>query len=113
MEKALDFIASTVVSTRIRLARNFAGFPFPSKMSDAHGADIVELVAEGLKRIDPYEYKRYDIAKLSESEASLLQEQYLISPALLNRLDGGAAFVSSDNGQRGRPLARAVHLQGL
>lgn len=96
MEKALDFIQSIVVSTRIRLARNFAGFPFPCKMSDAHGADIVELVAEGLKRIDPYEYKRYDIAKLSESEASVLQEQYLISPALLNRLDGGAAFVSSD-----------------
>ncbi len=96
MEKTLEFIQSIVVSTRIRLARNFAGFPFPSKMSDAHASDIVHLVSEGLKRIDPYEYKHYDIAKLSESEANLMQEQYLISPALLKRLNGGAVFVSSD-----------------
>ena len=96
MANTPEFIQTTVISTRIRLARNFAGFPFPSKMSDAHALDIVQLVAEGLKRLDPYEYKRYDIAKLSDSEAQLLQEQYLISPALLKRLNGGAAFVSSD-----------------
>lgn len=96
METTPEFIQTIVVSTRIRLARNFAGFPFPSKMNDAHASDIVHLVSEGLKKIDPYEYKRYDIAKLSESEASLMQEQYLISPALLKRVNGGAAFVSSD-----------------
>ena len=96
MANGSDVVETIVVSTRIRLARNFAGFPFPSKMNDTCAGDIVQLVAEGLKRIDPYQYKRYDIGKLSESEASLMQEQYLISPALLKRVNGGAAFVSLD-----------------
>lgn len=96
MANRSDVIETTVISTRIRFARNFSGFPFPSKMNDACAGDLVQLVAEGLKRIDPYQYKRYDIGKLSESEASLMQEQYLISPALLKRVNGGAAFVSLD-----------------
>ena len=42
-----EFILSTVVSTRIRFARNFAGFPFPSKMKLAHTAEVLHLFAEG------------------------------------------------------------------
>ena len=96
MVKALGFVNTVVVSTRIRLARNLAGFPFPSKMNDAQANEILYLVSKNLKKIDPNEYTRYDIGKLSNSEASLMQEQYLISAALSKRLNGGAAFVSRD-----------------
>ena len=34
-----EFLQSIVVSTRIRLARNLAGFPFPSKMRPVHEAE--------------------------------------------------------------------------
>ena len=98
MVKTPKYLKTIVVSTRIRLARNLAGFPFPSKMSEEHASEVLYLVSEGLKNADPYayEYKYYEIDKLSASEASLAQEQYLISPALLHRGRGGAAFVSPD-----------------
>jgi len=85
-----------VISTRIRLARNFAAFPFPTKMDDMQAADIVHLVKEGLDSLDHDQFRKYDIGALSAEQAMLLQEQYLISPALL-KSKGGAAFVSWDD----------------
>ena len=97
MVKTPEYLKPIVVSTRIRFARNLAGFPFPLKMNDAHAEEVLHLVSEGLKTIDPYayEYKRYDMSKLSASEARLMQEEYIISPALMER-KRGAAFVSLD-----------------
>lgn len=93
----LESISSTVVSTRIRFARNLAGFPFPSKMKSTHTAEVLHLVSESLKEIDPNEYTRYDIAELRSSEKQLLQEQHLVSPALLKKGENRAAFISSDS----------------
>ncbi len=94
MAYAPKFIETIVISTRIRLARNFASYPFPKKMDDAQAEDIVFLVREELKKLD--DFIEYDMAKLTEEEAAQLQEQYLISPALA-KSKRGAAFVSSDN----------------
>ncbi len=82
-----------VVSTRIRLARNFAAYPFPKKMDEAQAEDIVVLVREGLKALD--DFTEYDLKKLTPEAARKLQERYIISAALL-KSKGGAAFVSSD-----------------
>ena len=93
MANSPSFIKTIVISTRIRLARNFASYPFPRRMDDAQAEDIVHLVGEGLKKID--DFTKYDVAKLDKLDALWLQEQYLISPALL-KSKRGAAFVSSD-----------------
>ncbi len=85
-----------VMTTRIRLARNLAGFPFPSRMNDAQAEEILYLVDKSLKEIDSDAYERYDVRTLSSIQSSLLQEQYLISPALAKK-KRGAAFVSTDN----------------
>ncbi len=90
------YVRSVVMTTRIRLARNVSGFPFPSKMNDKHAAEILYLVDEGLKTIDSDAYERYDIGNLNSVQSSLLQEQYLISSALAKRKNSGAAFVSLD-----------------
>ncbi len=84
---------TVVVSTRIRLARNFAAYPFPKKMDEAQAEDIVVLVREGLKPLDAF--TEYDLKKLTPEAARKLQERYIISAALL-KSKGGAAFVSSD-----------------
>ncbi len=84
---------TTVISTRIRLARNFAAYPFPKKMNEAQAEDIVTLVREGLRQVDAF--TEYDLSELSQEQARVLQERYLISPALLKSIRG-AAFVSSD-----------------
>ena len=91
-----EFIRTVAMTTRIRLARNLAGFPFPFKMNDAHAAEILYLVEKSLKAIDPDEYERYDVGELTNIKSSLLQEQYLISSELAKRKKSGAAFVSSD-----------------
>lgn len=87
-------IETILISSRIRLARNFSAYPFPLKMNDAQAADIVYLVEQGLKELA--EFQKYEIGALSEEEAAQLQEQYLISSAL-RKEKRGAAFVSSDN----------------
>ena len=94
MAYATEFIETIVVSTRIRLARNFAAYPFPKKMDSAQAEDIAYLVGAGLEKFD--KFTRYDISSLSKQQAALLLEQRLISPALL-KSKGGVAFVSFDN----------------
>ena len=86
-------IEETVISTRIRLARNFAAYPFPQKMTDAQASDLVYLVERGLEDLD--DFKKYEIGRLSEEEATVLEEQYLISHAL-RKNKRGAAFVTED-----------------
>ena len=96
MAYAPEFIETIVMTTRIRLARNFASYPFPRKMDDAQAEDIVYLVGDGLEKFDSVEtFTKYRIAKLTEQEKASLQERYLISPALVNE-PRGAAFVSQD-----------------
>ena len=43
---------STIVSTRIRLARNIAGYPFPSKLKSVEQArEIIRLVNTVVSRV--------------------------------------------------------------
>ena len=116
MAYTTDFVEEIVTSTRIRLARNFAAYPFPRKMDEAQAEDIVYLVGEGLKKFEAE--NQYLMSKLPARKAKLLQreylaftkhtmseidpqlaklllEQHLISPALL-KSKGGAAFIYDD-----------------
>ena len=38
------YMSDVVMTTRIRLARNLSGFPFPSKMRERHAEEILYLV---------------------------------------------------------------------
>ncbi len=88
------FIETIVTSTRIRLARNFASYPFPNQLNDELALEIIYLVGKELNKFD--KFTRYDMGALSKEEATLLQEQHLISPALIKRKEIGAAFLSFD-----------------
>ncbi len=88
------FIETLVTSTRIRLARNLAGYPFPQKIDERLAEEVVYLVEKALERLDDFE--KNDMSTLCKEEATLLQEQHLISPALIRRKGIGAAFISSD-----------------
>ena len=92
-----EFIKTIAMTSRIRLARNLAGFPFPLKMTLSHKEEVLRLVSTALKKIDPGEYREYLIKNLSHSEAIFMQERYLISEALSHRISGGATFVSKDD----------------
>lgn len=94
MAQAPGFIQTLVTSTRIRLARNLASYPFPDKLDEALASQIVHLVGTELWKFDDFE--KNDMGKLSKAEATLLQEQHLISPALQKRKGIAAAFISPD-----------------
>lgn len=88
------FIQTIVTSTRIRLARNLSAYPFPDKLDKKLASEIVYLVGEELGKVDDFE--KCDMGRFDKTQATLLQEQHLISPALIRRKGLAAAFISSD-----------------
>lgn len=89
----MNSLDSTVVSTRIRLARNVKGMPFPHKLNKEGAALITERVADTLAQAD--RFIRYDIKSLSPLDAIVLREKHLISPDLAED-SLGSALISSD-----------------
>ncbi|QDT38266.1 protein arginine kinase [Stratiformator vulcanicus] len=72
-----------VVSSRIRLARNLAQFPFPIRASDAVKAEVSELLCNRLLDLDfgPQLYS-LDVGDLNEVDRQFLVERQLISREL-------------------------------
>ncbi len=90
---------SVAVSSRIRFARNFKDYPFPSRLiCDTHAAEqaneMIHLVAAEL--MDLEDFRLYEMADIDEEEAALLTERNLISKDLLRNRCISAAIVSAD-----------------
>ena len=72
-----------VVSCRARLARNIAGFPFETRITDAGRDGVVEKVLAAAKGCPPMDGSfYYDMSALDGNERRVLVERHLISPAL-------------------------------
>lgn len=85
----------TVVTTRIRLARNLEGYPFPSHIKDEKQAkEIIRLVSSGLSRLD--EFRLYYMDSVSDGQAAILKENHLISPKLILNKRYSAALINSE-----------------
>ena len=85
---------ATVISTRIRLARNVDGLPFPHKLKRADALKIIDGVTRALAPLD--RFVRYDMSGISQLDGAILQEKHLISPDLLTDSPFGAALISAD-----------------
>lgn len=73
-------LSDVVISTRIRLARNLAGFPFLSKTSESQRREIERNVLERLSTIEfGCETFYADVARSSELDRQVLVERHLIS----------------------------------
>lgn len=83
----------TIVSSRVRLARNFADVPFPSRASAVDAEYVAKTVLSAAK--DVREGKFYSMEGLDKREKAYLVERHLISPALASA-PFGAAFLSKD-----------------
>lgn len=69
-----------VISTRIRLARNLAGYPFLTRVDDAMREEIVEAVEAAAHKSHGLESAaQLDLADLDDLERALLVERHLIS----------------------------------
>ena len=88
---------SVAVSTRIRLARNFADYPFPERLlldphAEEQASEIVSLVSAELKLLE--EFVLYDIGTLTAERAAYLSERNLISRDLVRHSRISASSIS-------------------
>lgn len=89
----VDYKLGTTVSSRIRLARNLNGLPFPARLkSDRQAKEIIRSVSAALNKMD--EFRLYYMDGITEDEALNLVENRLISPALLKAPSRSAALIN-------------------
>ena len=88
-----DFMQGTVVSSRIRLARNLNGYPFPERLkSDKQAKEIIRSVSSAINKVD--EFRLFYMDSISDDDALNLVENHLISPALLKKPALSAALIN-------------------
>lgn len=89
----MSVLEGTVVTSRIRLARNLAGYPFKSRLTSKSAAR--EIIAKTYFFADKYKkFELTEIDKISPLEAERLKERYVISEALKNNKFSGAVITS-------------------
>lgn len=92
-----DYTLGTVVSSRIRLARNLNGLPFPARLkSDRQAKEIIRSVSAAVNKVDEFRLMYMD--GITEDEALNLVENRLISPALLSTPSRSAALINEKDG---------------
>ena len=89
---ATDF-SSIVISSRIRFARCLAKTPFPSRLSDEKGAEILNSINTALSGLKLTLYK---CKNLPETDSELLREKHLISSDLLEKKEMSGLLLSDD-----------------
>ena len=89
------FQDDVVLSTRVRLARNLKGIPFPNTMSESDGEKVIEKVSEALSKLN-YKFNLVRLNEISDMERQKLFEQHFISPQMLKNPEHKAVFISED-----------------
>lgn len=89
--------AGIVISSRIRLARNVSGTPFPTMMTDQQGADVVRKVTQAIAHSPATGVYRFlAMDGLDELTRLILVEKHLASVDLVRNSATGALLVSDD-----------------
>ena len=85
------------LSTRIRLARNLKGVPFPSRLDKAKLKEVSNDIAKKIKSCDLGMKMRFvDMETLGEVEAYAMVERHIISPKFAANREGRVLLLSED-----------------
>ena len=90
--------AETVISSRVRIARNIRGIPFPYLASDAQTRRVQELAA-GAAASQKEAFQQFTfvpIENLGTLDKELLVEKHLVSPYLARESQHGALLLRRD-----------------
>lgn len=88
-----------VVSSRIRLARNLSGIPFPSRMTNAQRAELNAKVKKAIIESNtPFSktLKYIDMRDVPETQKYAMVERHIISPEFAN-IEGESAIILSND----------------
>lgn len=84
-----------VLSTRIRLARNFAGEAFPGWADATQREEVLQRTSDTLSHLEAFEGGLFlRIADLTDLEKQVLVERRLVSRELVENEKGGGAYIS-------------------
>lgn len=89
------FQSDIVLSTRVRLARNIKGIPFPGKMSEDDAIKVIGKTEDALSRVN-MEFTKTDILSLSPLKREQLVEKRFISPNFAKSRHPSVVFQSGD-----------------
>lgn len=93
-------IDNACVSTRVRIARNFEGIPFPNKLTTEQKLDVNKKTIDAIFNSNSSlknQLKVIDMNTLTDIEASSLVEKHLISIEFANNRKGKTLILSEDN----------------
>ena len=85
----------TVLSSRIRFARNIAGFPFSSRLKDEDAKTIISSVFETFEEKG---FKKIDFSDISPLDASSYVEKHLVSREFAAKKTPHALLLSESTG---------------
>jgi len=83
-----EFKDDIVLSTRVRLARNIQGMPFPSKIRTQEQVNKLTSIAKK-SFVDAADFDFVDFSKITNIDKYILQEKYLISQEFAKRKYSG------------------------
>lgn len=87
-------LENIVLSSRIRLARNFEDVNFPLKISDYDASKITKYLYELLSNFEDFEFLK--IKNLSDIESLKMLEEQLISKELLDNKDISSVLINRE-----------------
>ena len=91
-EERKNLATNIAQSCRVRLARNYADVPFPTRMTEADSAAIIERTCRAL---EDGNYVLRRMSDLSRNARGVMVEEHLISPELSAK-DSAAVLLSPD-----------------
>ncbi len=84
-----------VISTRVRLARNINGYPFPAGMTVDQKRELVQRVKQALETTGE-RFVHLDMQNMPRRDALSMVERHLISPEFAACEAGSALFLTED-----------------
>lgn len=87
---------TSVVSSRIRLARNFSEYPFIPKITADQKAKLTKTIHDKVKDDNKYRLSYLSMKEVSPIQAGSMVEEHLISPEFANKRDGKALLLNED-----------------
>ncbi len=87
--------ADTVISSRVRLARNINGYPFASKLDAAGANEIIEKVAAPLEASG---FRKINFSDISPIMATSYVERHYVSPEFATRETPHALLLQEQSG---------------
>lgn len=86
----------SVLSTRIRFARNLESFPFPCRLDEQGRENVCHAVRDALADVSGLKLHYIEMNQLSAKQAVALAERHLISPEFATPRKGRALLISED-----------------